>query len=436
MNTRPARRVLPLIGGLLLLASTLAAQAEALLDRIVAVVGDDVVMLSELRANASVLYTKLVQAQVNPMPSEEIIIKQALEQLVLKKLQLAEAERLGIAADEQTMTRAMSSVAEKNGLTLGELRAAVITDGMDFDEFRESIREQLLLGRLRNREVVERIQVTKSEVDQYLAQNPPGGREAVRLSHILIATPDGASPAQIDLARGKADGLRKRLDGGEDFHTLAQRESDGRQALEGGDLGWLEMGAVPELFATAAREAQPGDVVGPLQNASGFHLIRVVEVRGEGRRDIVRQTHARHILIRTNEVTADEDAKHQLEQLRVRILGGDDFEALARSRSNDTASAIKGGDLGWVGTGSMVPAFEEQMDQLAPDQISQPFKTQFGWHIVQVLARRDHDATQESRRNKAVQALRDRKAEEAMQQYLRRLRDEAYVEIRLDDDQG
>lgn len=403
---------------------------DLLIDRILAVVDEDVVMLSELRIEASKLTSRLRQQGVNPMPSTAAIQKEAFDKLVLNKLQLAEAARLGIEADEETVNRAIAAIATNNQLTVPELQAALEAEGLDFETFRESMRDEIVVRRLRNREVTNRIQVTKSEIDSYLERSGASSRSAVRLNYILISAPEDADGREE--ARRRATDVVARLRAGESFAALAQQYSNDASGLQGGDLGWLETNAIPPLFQSYVASMQPGDVEGPIASQSGFHIIGLSDARRSGA-NIVRQTKARHILIRTNEVTSDEDAQRRLTQLRERIVNGDDFDTLARSNSDDKASAIKGGDLGWSTPGNLVPEFEEQMDLLAIDEVSQPFKTQFGWHIVQVLGRRDYDATEETRRDQARKAVRDEKAKEALESYLRRLRDEAYIELRLDD---
>ena len=419
---------------LLSLGSGMAAAETQLLDRIVAVVNDDVVLQSELDREVRSIEQKLAQVGAPDMPGNEIR-KQALERLILEKLQLAEARKIGATVDDETLLLAMNNIAKQNGLSLDELAAALEEQGMSMDEYREELRKEITLQRLRNREVISRIQVTKAEVDNYLAhaEENPGGRDAYHLRHILIATPDGASSEEIAAARKKAEDIIQRLKNGEDFAALATRYSAGQQSLEGGDLGWLEAGQVPTLFAKDLATMEKGEVRGPYQAASGFHIIKLEDYKG-GDKNIIRQTHARHILIRTDELTSDQDARNRLEQLYQRIKGGEDFATLARAHSDDKGSAIKGGDLGWVSPGDLVPKFEEVMDALPINGLSKPFRTQFGWHIVQVLERRDHDATEEVKRDKAKLALRKRKADEALQLYLRKLRDQAFVEIRLDDD--
>jgi peptidyl-prolyl cis-trans isomerase SurA len=421
-----------LLALLLFLGAT--ADAEPLLiDRVIAVVGEDVLTLSDLRHEAQKLEQRLRQKGVDPMPSAGAIQKRAFDTLLTNKLQLAEAARLGIEADEDTINRAIAAIASNNGLTVPELRDTLEAEGMNFESFRESLRDELIVRRLRDREVTNRIQVTKSEVDSYLERSGGlEGREAVQLRYILITAPDGASPDQREKARLLALDVVERVTQGEDFRSLAQQYSEDQTALQGGELGWLAVNGIPPLLQPYVAKMQEGEVQGPVAAGRGFHIIQLVDVRGSAN-NIVRQTKARHILVRTNEVTSDTDARQRLMQLRERIIQGDDFDTLARSNSDDKASAIKGGDLGWSTPGNLVPAFEEQMDLLDINEISTPFKTQFGWHIVQVLERRDYDATDETRRDQARKAVRDEKAKEALQSYLRRLRDEAYIELRLED---
>jgi peptidyl-prolyl cis-trans isomerase SurA len=254
----------------------------------------------------------------------------------------------------------------------------------------------------------------------------------VQLRYILIAAPDGASTEQREQTRVRASDIVTRVNAGESFGSLAQQYSTDPSALQGGELGWLDVNGLPPLLQPYVATMEKGEVQGPIAAGAGFHIIQLTDVRS-GAANIVRQTKARHILIRTNEVTSDQDARGRLERLRERVLLGDDFDTLARANSDDKASAIQGGDLGWSTPGNLVPEFEDQMDQLAIDDVSQPFKTQFGWHIVQVLGRRDYDATDETRRDQARKAVRDEKSEEALENFLRRLRDEAYIEMRLED---
>ena len=406
-----------------------ALRETELLDQIVALVNEDVVLLSELLAEEKEITDLLAANNAPAMPADELRT-QALERILRKKLQLEEAAKLGITVDEETLLKTIASIAERNNLSIAELEQALTAEGMSMEAYREDLREQIILGRLKNREVLGRIQITTAEVDNYLAnaEKLPGGRSAFQLRHILVSTPEGASSEEISQVRAQTEQLIAQIRQGASFASMATRYSAGRQALEGGDLGWIESGQLPSLFTSELAVMERGDIAGPIQSASGFHIIKLEDYRG-GDRNIIKQTHARHILIRTDELTSDDAARTRLQQLHTRITGGEDFATLARANSQDKVSAIKGGDLGWVSPGSLVPKFEEMMDSLEINAISEPFRSQFGWHIVQVLERRDHDATEEVRRENARTALRNQKADEAQALYVRKLRDQAYVEI-------
>lgn len=421
-------------GLLALFASSIAISAE-LIDRIIAVVNQDVVMLSELRTEAQKSFAQLRQANTNPMPSRDQILSRALDDLIMEKLQLEEAERLGIEADQELVAKAIANIAENNKLTVPQLRQALLAEGQDFHQFQANVRKQILIRRLISREVDNRIQITTSEIDQYLETQAAAPKEkgSVHVLHILLATPDGASPQQIQAAHEEAIAARARIDKGEDFRAVAQAVSDGNRAIQGGDLGWMDIASLPGDFQKLVTGMKAGEVNGPLRSNVGFHILKVEAFRNaDNQREIVPQTAARHILIRTNEITADSDAKSRLLQLRERIIHGDDFATIARSNSDDQASAIKGGELGWVSPGQMVPEFEEVLDETAIGDVSQPFKSRFGWHILQVTGRREHDTTEKARRDAAREAIRERKSKEATEQYKRRLRGEAYIDMRLE----
>lgn len=412
-------------------------QAAQLLDRIVAVAGDNMVTLGELREKARELVGELQHSSPDSAPSEQQIVNSALEKLILDKLQLAEAQRLGITADDKTLDEAISRIAAKNQLNVAQLREALTSEGVSFEQFRNKIRNQIIISRLINREVTRRIQVSKSEIDQYLSREAaaPDDKREVHLMHILIATPDGASTRQIAQARTHATEARKKLEQNADFASVAREYSDARNAIRGGDLGWVRLGQLTPTIAEMVSKANGGEVIGPFRSGAGFHLLKIVKFRSSKpkERHLVPQTHARHILIRTDEVTSDTDARQRLEQLATRIRNSEDFSTLARSHSQDQGSAIKGGDLGWISPGSMVPEFEEKLTTTPVGQVSEPFKSRFGWHIVQVLGKRQHDETEKARRLAAEKAIRERKAREATEQYLRHLRNEAFVKIHFDD---
>ncbi len=403
-------------------------------DSIVAVVNDDVVVRSELNSEISRLLSQLRQSGTR-IPPRSVLERQVLERLIIKKLQLAAAKQAGIVVGDGLLTRALKNIAAENGMSLDEFHEALDADGIGFGRFRETIREQIALSKLREQRVVRRIEVSEQELDSYLKKESGrlNQRSDYHLFHILIATPEAASPEQIADAKLRAEQLLARIRRGEiSFKEAAVTESDGRQALEGGDLGWRNAARLPSLFIEALASMSRGDVSEPLRNSSGFHLVLLDDFKG-GERKIITQTHARHILIRTNEITSDDDARNRLAQLKQRIEGGDDFAALARSHSDDKGSAIKGGDLGWTSPGDFVPKFEAMLETLKINQVSEPFQSQFGWHIVQLLGRREHDNTEEAQRAMARDAIRERKAAEEGELYLRRLRDEAYVDIRLAD---
>jgi peptidyl-prolyl cis-trans isomerase SurA len=429
---RPARQLIrALVLSALFLAGATAKATEPL-DRIVAVVNDGVVLQSELNERTNRIRDQLREQQTS-LPDDEVLRKQVLDRLVMEKIQLQLAERSSIRVDDRLVNANLRRMAEANGLTLDEFRRAMEQDGYSFAEFREEIRTQLIISRLRSQQVENRIQVTDQEIDNELANVAAGGEreQEYLLSHILVAVPEAAGPGEIQAARTKAQSLLDRLQAGENFHELAVAESDGQKALEGGDVGWRKASQIPTLFADAVREMRPGQTSGLIRSASGFHIVKVEDIRGDEKHMVI-QTHARHILIKPDALTTAEDARTRLEQLRIRIKGGDDFATLARSHSQDTVSAARGGDLAWVNPGEMVPEFEEVMDALQPGEISEPFESRFGWHLVEILERRDYDSTEEYRRNRAREAIFKRKSIEETAIWLRRLRDESYVEYRLE----
>ncbi|MCU0766672.1 MAG: peptidylprolyl isomerase [Gammaproteobacteria bacterium] len=407
------------------------------LDSIVAVVEDDVILRSELDREM-VKTARQLQAQGVSVPPRSALERQVLERLILSRLQQQAAQQAGIVINDEALDEAVAGIAKRNNLSVAQLREALNRGGLSYDQYREEVRRQMTVARLRGKEVMERIRVSDQEVDAYLARNPGGveRRTAVHLLHILAATPEGATPEQIAEARAKADRIVAKLRGGADFRQVARAESDARQALEGGDLGWLPVAQVPSVFADRVATMKRGEISEPLRNANGFHVVKLEDVKTAAgaapvEKQAATQTRARHILIRVGESASDAEAQNRVEALRQRIEGGEDFAILARANSDDRGSAVRGGDLGWVKPGSMVPQFEEEMGRLQPGQISKPFRTTFGWHIVQVTERRQVDGASEQARQQAMQSIRERKAEEGMELFLRRLRDESYVEIRL-----
>jgi peptidyl-prolyl cis-trans isomerase SurA len=402
------------------------------LDGIVAVVNDDVIMRSELEEQMNVILARLREEQTQ-LPPESVIEKQVLERMIVEKLQLQLARQNGIRIDDNALNENLQKIAQKNGMTLSDFRDLLEREGYRYDRFREDIRNQIAITELRKQMVDNRTKVSEQEVDNLLA-NLHGeglGNRQYHLGHILIAVPEAANPEAIGKAQRKAEDILASLESGADFRETAIAESDGQQALEGGDLGWLEAGQIPTIFAEIVTKMQPGQVAGPIRSSSGFHIVKLLEERG-GERYIITQTRVRHILLRPDDMTSEEQVRSRLLQLEKRINDGEDFATLARSHSQDSVSAANGGELGWVNPGDLVPQFEEAMNRLQIGEVSDPVETPYGWHIIQVEERRVHDSTDELQRSKARQLLRSRKNDEETEIWLRRLRDEAYVEYRLE----
>jgi len=425
-------------GAAILLAGPAGAQRVRLVDRIVAVVNSEVITRSELAERVLVAERQL-KRQNTPMPEARVLERQVLDRLILEKAQLQLAKETGLRVDEVQLDRTLSRIAENNKMTLAAFRQALERDGIQFDRFRDEIRSEIMLTRLREREVDDKIQISDSEIELYMAENAgPGaalGDVEYNIAHVLIRLPEQATPESIQAARARAEKAIAEAKAGGDFAKLAASYSDAPDALAGGQMGWRSHDRLPELFSGALKDLRPGDVSQVLRSPAGFHVLKLVERRG-GSAAIsgapVRQTRARHILIKTSEVVSENDARRRLSDLRERIANGADFAEMARLNSQD-GSASKGGDLDWIYPGDTVPDFERGMDELKIGEISQPVKSPFGYHLIQVMERRVADVSAERRRLQARQALRERRADEAFQDWLRQLRDRTYVEIRLED---
>lgn len=424
----PRIAFLILVPLLLHVSAALAAAAQEL-DRIVAVVDEDVIMESELEEQLGRVRAALRQ-QGTQMPPTAVLERQVMERLVLEKIQLQIADRSGIAVEDEALDRAVSDIAERNKLSVDQFKEILASEGYEFDRFREQIRQEIMIAKVRREEVDNRIKVSDSEIDNYL-RNEQGGDDELEyhLNHILVAVPGSATDEERRAAREKAEQAHARLEAGEDFQAVAISVSDGQQALEGGDLGWRKGGEIPSLFADPVSTMEVGDISGIITSPSGFHIIKLADKRA-GEKIMVEQWRTRHILIKPNELVTPEQALNRLRQIKLRLDGGADFATLAKTNSDDRGSALRGGDLGWVSPGQMVPDFEEVMTAMPVGAISQPFKTEFGFHILQVTDTRQYDGTDEIRRDRARQAIRQQKIEERRQSWLRRLRDEAYVEYR------
>jgi len=406
----------------------------ALVDRIVAVVGKEVITLSELAERRSFAERQL-KLQGTPLPERALLERQILERLIVDKAQLQLARENGIRVEEFQLDRALERVAENNSMSLAAFRQALEKDGVAFERFRDEVRQQIQMQRLREREVDDRIEVSDAEIDNFLSEQQSGGgkRSEYHLAHVLVRVPDQASPEQIDSARRKAEKARAEAAAGTDFAKIAASYSDAPDALQGGSMGWRAEDRLPEIFAGAAKGMKAGEVSGLLRSPGGFHVLKLIERRGAEEGAPVQQTRARHILVRTNEVISESDARRRLADLRERIVtGGADFAELARLHSVD-GNAARGGDLDWLLPGDTVPDFERALAALKVGEVSAPVQSPFGWHLIQVTERRAAGLTQDRRRLQARAAIKERKADEAYQDWLRQLRDRTYVEMRLED---
>jgi peptidyl-prolyl cis-trans isomerase SurA len=329
---------------------------------------------------------------------------------------------------------ALEDVGKRNNIPFPDLPRALAQQGIDYRDFRDQIRRQLQLQLLRQRDVIARINISPRELEQFMArqQNAPDRNAEYNISHILISVPVTASPEQIEGREKRAQEVYDKAKGGEDFAQLAVAYSESSTNIEGGSLGWRRGSQLPSIIADRITQMKVGEVSEPIRTPSGFHLFRLNEMRGGAQQSVIAQVHARHILLRTSELEDDQTVEQKLASIRERVLsGGEDFAAIAAVTSQDPGSAADGGDLGWTGPNTFVPEFEKQIASLQDNEISQPFKTQYGWHIVQVLGRRDHDSTEDVKRQRAFAELREAKAEEETELWLRRLRDEAFVEYRM-----
>lgn len=417
---------------LLLPASQLIAKPAVIpLDKIIAIVDDNIITQIELNDRVKLISQQLKQ-QGSRLPSLDTLRKQVLERLILEKLQLDMANKTGIRINDETVNRVIANIARENRLSMPQFREVLQKDGYQFSDFRENIRREVTISRLRKMRVENKVNISEQEIDNYLHQTlkDQSADNEYHLNHILIATPEAATPEQIEDARIKAQKVFNELEKGADFNQKAIAVSNDELALKGGDLGWRKTAQLPTLFTAVVDKMRTNEIKGPLRSASGFHIIKLLEKRSNAQKHIINQTMARHILIRPTQVLSRDDARQRLEDIRQRINTGGDFASLARASSDDKAAAAEGGSLGWVSPGMMVPAFEEEMNKLKPGEISEPFITQFGWHIVQVLSRRKHDNTEQFQRSQAIKLIRKRKTEEAIQDWLRRLRAEAYVDYR------
>lgn len=401
-------------------------------DRIVAVVGTDVITYVDLRTRlASAL--KQLQKQGTPLPPQDVLERQMLERLIMDRAQLQYARDSGMRVDDTQLDQAIGRIAAGNKMSVPQFRAALEKDGVQYPGFREEIRNEMIAVRLREREVDSKLVISEGEIDNYLAnQAATGSGEEYQLAHILLRAPESASPEQLQKLRQRGEQALKRAQAGENFAELTAAFSDAPDALQGGDLGFRPLSRLPSLYSEVAGRLQAGEVSELLRSSAGFHIVKLVAKRGGGAVASVQQTKARHILIRVNEVVSEAEARRKLEGVRERITNGVDFAEQARLYSQD-GSAAKGGDLGWLNPGDTVPEFEQAMNALKLDEVSPVVQSPFGMHLIQVQERREKDVSADRQRSVARQAIRERKLDEAYQDWLRQLRDRTYVENRLDE---
>ena len=432
MNYRHFLLALALVCGLAS-AQSPANQRVVLLDRIVAVINEEVITRNELEARKGLVLSHL-NKQGTPLPAPDVLEKQVLERLITERAQLHFAKENGIRVDDAFLERTIARIAEDNKLSLTQLRDLLTKDGIPYAKYREDIRSEIVLSRLREREVDSRVVVSDAEIDHYLATNEAqaGKQDEYRLAHILVLVPEQASPEQIAAKQGRAEEALRQLKSGADFAQISAGYSDAGDALKGGDLGWRAVGRIPSVFAEAVKTLKPGETSGVLKSANGFHIVKLLEKRGKDSQTVVDQTRVRHILLRVNETVAEAEARSKIDRLRTRVVAGEDFADLAKLNSEDPSSA-KGGEVGWVSPGDTVPEFERAMNSLKVNEVSEAVRTPFGWHLIQPLERRRQDVTESKNRDLARQAVRARKAEEAFEDWVRQVRDRAFVEYRLDE---
>jgi len=402
-----------------------------LLDRIAAIVNDGLVLRSELDLQMDAV-TKRLKEQKVELPPESVLKTQVLERLIVQEIEVQRAKRIGLTISDEQLNSALQDIAARNKLPFDQLPTALQAQGVDYKQYRESMRKELTLSTLRQRDVIAHINVSPHEMEQYLArQQNAATNDEFNVSHILLSLPAAATPEQIDQIGKKAKDISERAAKGEDFGQLAIANSNSQTALDGGQLGWRKGSQLPQFILDLVTKMKPGDVSDPVRTPSGFHIVKLTERRSGEAPVIVNQIHVRHILLKPNELDDDETVRQKLTKLRDRILKGEDFAGIASATSQDPGSAPDGGDLGWSGPGTFVPEFDKAIADLKPNEISEPFKTRYGWHIVQMLGTRTYDSTDDVRKQRAFAAIRESKADEETELWLHRLRDEAFVEIKM-----
>ncbi len=402
--------------------------AAQFIDAAIAIVEDDVITNYELSREVDRIRTDLVK-QGRKIPPEVSLNRQVLELMINKSILLQQANSRGVVITDTQLNSTLQNMARRNQMTLTQFRSALVNSGIDYNRFRQDIRDELAINHIKNQYALQNVEVSDQEVEDFLARNSENNNaEEYKLSHILIALPDAASSEQVSKARESIESIKQNIEQGADFAQQASEFSAGGNALQGGDLGWRKLAEIPSLFANIVPKMKTGALSEVLRSASGFHIIRLDEKRN-GEQVLVQQTHARHILIKTDEITDLQQARQKLEDIRLRIINGDDFAELAKQYSDDPGSGGLGGDLGWFGAGTMVKEFQQVVDDTAINEVSEVFRSPFGWHLIQVLGRRTIDETDESKRNSIRSQLQEQKKKEVLELWERRLRDQAFVKL-------
>ncbi|WP_461480968.1 peptidylprolyl isomerase [Porticoccus sp.] len=419
------------IAAALLAVAAPASSEEVPLDHIVAIVNEDVVMSSELEERIKEIYFRLKESGTE-IPPQNVLVPQVLERLILEQLQLSRGQRAGIRISDEELNQSIERLAKSRGLSMEDMLEEARQNGIDLGRLREQLRNEMIIKRVQDGFVNQRINISEQEIDNFLKseEGQQWSSPDVNLGHIILTLPAGAPRDQVAAVEQKVRELYEQLQAGADFRSLAIANSSGQNALKGGDLGWRKTTQLPSIFITAVDKLSPGEVSVPIRSDAGYHLLKLYERRGGGEKIVV-QHHARHILIKPNEIRTEEETKAMLEGIRADILNGADFTELARENSEDIASSMAGGDVGWSLPGQFVPEFETVMHKLELNEVSEPFRSQFGWHILQVTERRQQDFSEDIRHQQAENILRHRKYEEELQLWLQEIRDEAFVEIKL-----
>lgn len=427
------KAVKTLVATILLLAAPLVLASQTILDRIIAIVDEDVVLESELQQRLHAVKAQLRASSDGQLPSDEILRKQIIEHLVVESLQLQMAERAGVRISDDELNEALQGIAAQNQMSLSQFQRAIEADGISYLQMRDQVRREIAISQVQQGIMRNRIKITEQEIKDFLASEL--GRvvtaDEYRLAHILLPIPEDAGADQIRQVRRKAEEILELAESGSDFQTLAVEHSAGQNALSGGDLGWRKAVQLPTMFSDVAPEMVVGEVRGPIKSGSGFHLIKLVQMRGAEAEGQVNQTRVRHVLIQPSEIRSDQEAFELAEQLRNEVMDGRDFEEIAKLYSDDPGSALSGGDLGWARRGTFVPEFEDVMASSEPGEVSEVFKSVHGYHFLEVTGRRVEDFSQRFRMSQAENYLRNQKFDQALEDWIREIREEAFVEVRL-----